>query len=186
MYCIKTTRTSSELDDLLLEAMRLPVNAWVAGDKVEVKAYYKEELKHEEAALIRPATEVEVAEIGADAIIMVSSIETVTYNHKDMLVLLSSLLNTIELGYNGGDDTPVIFIKQNTFSLNPALYKYFGADNKVMRPIFAMLERKPSDIEYCNTDEDIPDPSVMTIYNRTRVKASPGEDNIPGGGLYRR
>lgn len=166
MYSISIIRQDEELDEVLEEAMRLPVNVWLRNERVEVKAFYQEELKADAAGTIRAATEVEVAELRVDAIIMISSVETVTFSHLDMLVLISDLLNTIDLGYNGRDDAPVVFIKDRTMRVNPKVYKYFGMDNKVLGPIMQKLDRGPNTEMYCKTDADEPDINELSARKR--------------------
>lgn len=183
MYCINKLRIDHELDELVEEALRLPINAWLKGDKVEVRAFYQECLTGDVPAIIRPATDVEVSGLGYDVIITVSSMETVTYSHKDMLVLVSDLLNTIELGYNGRDDAPVIFIRQNEHRFNPKVVKYFGKQNKVYAHIFAALDSNGSEDRYCNTDEDV-SPETMSLSQR--ITSEPAEDEEPFAGLFQR
>lgn len=174
MYCVSRLIEKDELNELMEECRRLPINFWLAGQKVEVKAYYQEELKGEVAGIIRAATDVEISALGVDVIITISLVETATYSHKDMLVLLSDLLNTIELAYNGHDDVPVIYIMGYSFRVNPAIVKYFGTDNKVMAPIFNMLDTGPGDAKYEDAEDEA---SKRNLYDRVADDcARPGKD----------
>lgn len=155
MYSISPLYESSELDDLIDEAMRLPVNAKITAEHVSVKAYYQEELGPSgDDAIIRTATDVEKMLLNVDVIITVSAIDTANYNHRDMLVMISNLVNLIETGYNGRSDVPVVFINSGMFRIIPSVVKYFGYDNAVLAPIYRKIGSLESSETYQETDAD--------------------------------
>ena len=181
MYGMPLVREDELLTKLLDKALELPINSWLVRDNVIIRAYYQETLKGDLAAIIRPATDVERLGLDIDVVLTVSMAETATYRDLDMLVLISSLLNTIELGYSGRDDAPAIFIKNTKYSIVPDVVKYFGTDNKVLLPIYDALSRSNPG-SFGEYKDEKPDPGLY----QTLTTETPPPIRPDRGGLYNR
>lgn len=181
MYCIPLVREDDILTKMLDKALGLPINSWVIHEKVIVKAYYQETLKGDVLATIRAATDVERLALEIDVVLTVSMAETATYSDLDMLVLISSMLNIIELGYSGRDDAPAIFIKNTKYSIIPEVVKYFGTDNKVLMPLYEALSRARVG-NFGEYQEEPPAPGLYASLSKTT--APPIRPDR--GGLYNR
>ena len=139
MFTSPIITKSHDLNELLIEALELPINSWISDSRVVVVAYYQEILKGDDVAQIRASTEVEKLELNVDAVITVSMEGVNTYRHDEMMVLLSEMLNMIECSYSGREATPAIFIKQSQYRVNPVIVKYFGKNNRTFAPLLEAL-----------------------------------------------
>jgi hypothetical protein len=144
MYTFPLIKQSPYFQELLEEALLLPINKWLNSNNVEISVYEKEELQGGAPAVIRASTDVERMHAETDVVLTLSMLECSTYSRIDLLVLISHMLNMIELGYSGGDDAPVIFIRQNKYTVSPNVLKFFGAGNKVYRQVFDAIKGSES------------------------------------------
>lgn len=179
MYTYPLIRRNEYFQSLLDEALGLPINKWLAKNRVVISVYEQEELQGSVPAIIRASTDVERMHVNTDVVLTLSMLECATYSRMDLLVLISHMLNMIELAYSGGDDAPAIFIRQNKFTVSPNVLKFFGARNKVYRAMFEAIKGSEAG-EYQEHVEEEPIPGMYGSINEELTPSLHDES----GGMY--
>lgn len=179
MYTYPLININPYYEELLDEALRLPINKWLTNNKVVIDVYEQEELPGGIPATIRAATDVERLHVSTDVILTLSMLECTAYSHKDLLVLISHMLNMIEVAYSGRDDAPAIFIRQNRYTVSPKVVKFFGGDNLVYRNLFEAIKGSQSN-DYKDYLGEDPEPGM---YESIKQDLTPSLQE-ESGGLY--